>query len=121
MHIADTYNQIYDHISTHGDQLLAMEEKADFDMALSSIGRGNWHGLRGDKISDYRGFGKLQTTVIADILSIPDYYLSQQGYKRIPQMRGTAYIRMVNSLNGVKNPGGRELRLSSKIVTEPSP
>ena len=94
--IAWSYRTIYDglplHYEVHNPFRLA-EFKADFDQALSAIGRGKWTGINGSKISNYRGFGKLQKVVIADILD-------DLGYNQVPQMKGRAYRWMADFLNG---------------------
>ena len=76
------------------------EFKADFDMALSAIGRGHWTDIISGRLSDYRGFGKLQLMVVSDILGVPDGELEVLGYFQIPQMRGRAYSWMAKNLNG---------------------
>lgn len=75
------------------------EYKADFDRALSSIGRGKWEGLVSSDFGNYRHFGKQQRVIIADILGITDYKLKGLGFYEIPQLRGQAYSRMMDSLN----------------------
>ena len=69
------------------------EYKADFDQALSAIGKEKWQGITGDKLSDYKRFNKLQLSIIADILGNDD--------PMEPQMRGYAYRAMANYLNGL--------------------
>jgi len=91
--IAENYKTIYDglplYYEVHNPFKLA-EFKADFDQALSAIGRGKWTGINGSKISNYRGFGKLQKVVIADIIG---EYVTGNG--------GLAYRWMADFLNGV--------------------
>ena len=91
--IAENYKAIYDGLpwyhEVHNPFKLA-EFKADFDRALSAIGRGKWTGIKGFKISNYRGFGKLQKVVIADIIG---EYATGNG--------GLAYRWMADFLNGV--------------------
>jgi len=77
------------------------EYKADFDRALDDLGRGHWSG---DNISplfkSYRGFGRLQRIVIADIIGVEDSELEAMGFYSIPRLRGLAYWRMKQFLNG---------------------
>jgi len=83
------------------DPLQIAEYRADFDRALDAIGRGCWDGQIDDKdFWDFKFFGKLQRIVIADIYGIADEELEGRGFYRIPQMRGRAYRRMVECLNG---------------------
>ena len=81
------------------------EYKADFDMALSFIGKGGWRGLEDTDFRAYRYFGRAQQIVIADILGITDRKLEAYGFFQIPQLRGKAYYWMMNYLN--ENPYGR--------------
>jgi len=76
------------------------EFKADFDMALTYIGKGYWEGLGSIRFKDYRHFGKAQRIVIADIIGITEYELGAYGFYQIPQLRGKAYSWMMNYLNG---------------------
>lgn len=80
------------------------EYKADFDMSLSSIGRGEWRGLSSSSFRDYRYFGRLQRLIIADILHIEDNELRAFGFTDIPKLRGMAYYRMMRNLNDRKSP-----------------
>ena len=95
--IAWSYKTIYEglplYYEVHNPFKLA-EYKADFDRALSAIGRGRWTGINGSKISNYRHFGRLQRVVIADILD--DY----EPVYQVPQMKGRAYRWMADFLNG---------------------
>ena len=76
------------------------EFKADFDMALDSIGRGHWIGnIEEKEFRDFRYFGRLQRIVIADIYGIEDKELEGLGFVRIENMRGIAYSRMAHNLN----------------------
>lgn len=78
------------------------EYKADFDIALDSIGRGYWAGeLNGSNLADYKRFGYLQRIVIADILGKSNKELSGLGFYQISQLRGRAYRWMANRLNGL--------------------
>jgi len=76
------------------------EFKADFDTALSAIGRGHWTDIISGKLSDYRRFGKLQLTVISDILGVPDGELEGLGFYSVFRLRNLSYGRMVAYLNG---------------------
>ena len=75
------------------------EIKADFDMALSSIGPKPWMGWQGNSFDTYRNYGRLQRIVIADMLHIPDHKLSAYGFSNPRQKRGTAYRWMLDFLN----------------------
>ena len=76
------------------------EYKADFDMALNSIGRGHWAGqVNGSKLKDFRHFGRLQKVIICDILGIDSRELESQGFTKIPQLRGYGYYLMAKFLN----------------------
>ena len=46
--------------------------KADFDLALNSIGKGKWNGKIA-KFKSYDNFGVQQRVIIADILHVSDY------------------------------------------------
>ena len=102
--IALGYESIYSHLDlgmhtiTIMDRLI--EYKADFDLALSSIGRGYWDGLNEADFMSYSDCGKLQGVVIARILGIEDYELQSYGFYQVPQARGTAYRYMCQFLNG---------------------
>ena len=104
--IAENYKTIYDglplYYEVHNPFKLA-EYKADFDRALSAIGRGKWTGINGSKISNYRGFGKLQKVVIADIIGT---YVTGNG--------GLAYRWMANYLNGVPFRGSQTRFISKR-------
>lgn len=77
------------------------EYKADFDMALNEIGKGNWKGeIR--EFKAYKMFGRLQQVVIADIICFRDYDLVRLGFYRISNLKSIAYSRMVNFLNDGK-------------------
>lgn len=102
--IADSYMTIYECLTMPWNvEILNLyqivEYKADFDIALSGIGKQKWAGLSGMELRDYRYFGKLQKVVIAGILGISDYELQSQGFYQIPQLRGRAYSRMMEYLN----------------------
>lgn len=102
------------------------EYEADFENALSAIGRGYWNGVTGLKTSDYRDFGRLQKVVIADILlpgelhghnissSLADSELEGLGFYRIPQVRGYAYHLMSSRLNGKPHYGANTQFVSKR-------
>ena len=75
------------------------EYKADFDMALDSIGKGHWQDLYSIFFRSYRYYGKAQQVVIADVLGITDWELQAYGFYQIPQLRGKAYKWMADFLN----------------------
>jgi len=111
--IASSYDKIYDGISgiigdDITDEFSIAEYKADFDMALNAIGKGRWtSNIDEVEFNDYKGFGKLQLVVIADIYNIPDNELEARGFYNISQMKGTAYHLMADRLNGVPHHGTR--------------
>lgn len=84
-----------------GEPLSVMEFKADYDLALQSIGRGHWVGLTSLDFGYYKQYGKQQQTVIADILGMSDYELQGRGFYQIDQLRGSAYSRMLAFLNNL--------------------
>lgn len=88
-----------DIVARIGEPLSVMEFKADYDLALRSIGRGDWRGLTSPDFGYYKHFGKQQQTVIADLLGISDYELQGRGFYQIDQLRGSAYSRMLAFLN----------------------
>lgn len=95
--IAGNYDYLYADASWSTLYAIA-ESKADFDMALSSIGRGNWTGI-GRDFREYRYFGRLQQVVIARILDISDSYLESRGFHDVKGMRSKAFQRMRDKLN----------------------
>ena len=102
--VAENYTQLYDglsfkegHITT--DPWSLAEYKADFDMALRGIGRGNWVGEIIEEFKYYRNFGRLQRIIIADILGVGDSELVRVHFWDIPRLRGYAYYLMCKSLN----------------------
>jgi len=99
--VAKSYDSLYSDASWKLIYTVALL-KADFDRVLTSIGKGNWQGCTSHKFKDYKGFGKLQRIVIADILGIHDGELQGMGFYQLPQLRGRAYKRMVEVLNGQK-------------------
>ena len=76
--------------------------KADFDTALSSIGKGKWEGVTGEKFTNYKRYGRMQRIIIAQILGIADHELEGFGFYDIPKLRGLAYFRMLENLNDRK-------------------
>lgn len=89
--IAANYSTLYEGLPTLYDDITNQwslaEYKADFDQALSHIGKGYWTG----ELTDSRLFGKLQRIIIADI----------QGSPGINQrLRSYAYYLMCKHLNG---------------------
>lgn len=103
--IAESYANLYDGLPTLRGQIInpwvIAEYKADFDIALSKLGRGHWDdNLKAFKY--YRHFGRLQQIVIADILGIDDYELAHLGFYDITRLRGFAYYSMRTILNGGK-------------------
>lgn len=104
--IAANYTTIYEGLpvswKTEEYNLWSLAEfKADFDMALRSIGKGKWTGdIQGANFHSFIRYGRLQRIIIADIFGIDDYELGFQGFYNIPQCRGYGYYLMVKSLNG---------------------
>jgi hypothetical protein len=106
--IAANYEHIYQGISLINGELLnetqaLIEFKSDFDRALDELGRGDWYGEIDKPYQWYKYHGKLQRVVIADIYGIPDCELEREFYS-IPRLKGFAYRRMSNILNGIKRP-----------------
>ena len=80
-----------------------IEYKADFDMALTAIGRGYWDGrIEGKKFGMFKGFGRRQQMIIADIFGISNSELWRMGFYSIGKLRYRAYTEMANHLNGGK-------------------
>ena len=75
------------------------EFKADFDLALSSIGRTKWVGVGSPDFRSYRHYGRRQRAVIADIMGIYDDELQAWGFYNVPQLKGQAYGLMAEYLN----------------------
>lgn len=85
--------------------------RADFDVALSSLGK-RFEYL-GAPLKDYHGYNDLQLSVISDIVygvldeQIRDYAMEKDltslGKRYIIYMRGGAYRLMCKYLNGGKN------------------
>jgi len=102
--IAEGYDSLYEDgllLANHHISYLQSiaEYKADFDMSLDYIGRGNWQGLTSLNFRDYRHFGKLQRVIIACILGITNRSLEGWGFYDIPKLQGVAYFRMMEYLN----------------------
>ena len=92
------------------------EFKADFDMALDSIGRGHWSGnIEGKGFKDFRHFGRLQRIVIADIYGIEDRELEGLGFSQISRARGLAYKWMANHLNGIPFRGSQTRFVAKRL------
>ena len=111
--IAENYTSIYDGLELRPGHLITnpwalAEFRADFDVALQSIGKGKWTGnIDGRKFKDYHYYGRLQRIVIADIFGVTDSELEGLGFYSIPRLRGYAYYLMVCSLNGIDKGNGR--------------
>ena len=99
--IANAYDDIYEGIDNNShtitNPISIAEYKADFDIALSSIGPRQWQGITSFYLSNYKGFGRLQRVIIADILKL----------NTIPRLRGYAYHLMCDRLNGEPHHGTR--------------
>lgn len=119
--IAWCYVSIYDGIPALNYEITNLysiaEFKADFDLSLDAIGRGDWlEALRtedgkeveieGLEFKDFRGFGRLQRLVIADILGVSDNELEAGGFRDVGRLRGYAYSQMARYLNGKPLWGG---------------
>jgi len=102
--VADCYLSIYDGLILNWRAEIyeiwdIISYKIDFDRALSAIGREPWHGLISEEFKNYRHYGRLQRLVIADILQVTDGELAQ-SFRDIPKLKGIAYRRMADFLNG---------------------
>ncbi|GAH86163.1 unnamed protein product [marine sediment metagenome] len=112
--IAWCYVSVYDGIPALNYEITNLysiaEFKADFDLSLNAIGRGNWLGVlrtedgKGVEIEwlefkDFRGFGRLQKLVIADILGVSDNELEVGGFRDVARLRGYAYYLMKHFLD----------------------
>ena len=113
--IAKSYESIYEGLpvswkaEVYNPWAIA-EYKADFDVALDSIGKGHWKGeIDGSNLANYRQFGHLQQVVIADILG------KDLGFYQVAQLRGRAYRWMANCLNGL--PFGSQYTRSTKCIS----
>lgn len=106
--IGKSYLKIYDGLPRLGWELTNPQELAeliaDFDMALSSLGR-KWEFSDGS-FSHYRQFSKTQRVVIADILDVGDIELLRHRFYDIPKLRRIAYSGMCRFLNGASTNGG---------------
>ena len=111
--IAENYTSLYEGLEFRSGHLIVnpwslAEFKADFDVALLSIGKGRWTGnITRHKFKDYHYSGRLQRIIIADIFGISDYELEGLGFYSIPRLRGYAYYLMVCSLNGIDKGNGK--------------
>lgn len=114
--IARHYESIYDGIPIlcFGDKSYSYEikvleyyqiaeYKADFDIALDTLGKGKWPvDIDRHDFGDFRrGYGRRQQTVIANIYGEPDRTLEQWGLYDISHLKNLAYNRMAAYLNGV--------------------
>ena len=101
--IAENYSSLYEGLPTRHGELVnpwaLAEFKADFDLALQSLGRGNWMGDIDRTFKDYNNFGQLQRIIIADIMGIETNTLEGQGFYNIPKFKAYAYRLMVKYLN----------------------
>lgn len=101
--IAEGYRAIYEGLALSWrsevvNEWSLAEYKADFDMALNSIGKGRWTGdIRNKQFEDYRHYGRLQRVVIADIYDIED--LEKLHFRDVDFMKRRAYGQMAASLN----------------------
>lgn len=102
--IAENYVSLYDGLSFRENSLLThpleiAEYKADFDNALSRIGRGQWSGQPSNEFKEYTGYGRLQRIVIADIMGVTDTELARLKFDDIIGLKGIAYSKMCERLN----------------------
>ena len=101
--IAENYIELYEGLPTLNSEIMnpfeLAEYKADFDMALSSLGYKKWE-LNSLEFKHCHGFGKLQRIVIADILRVKDAELLRCGFYDLSELRNMAYARMKRFLNG---------------------
>ena len=102
--IAENYIPIYEGLPLSYGEVVTnpwalAEFRADFDTALNNIGKGKWTG-RISQFKDYHYFGWLQQIIVADILGVSDHTLTVYGFRDIAGLRGYAYYRMANFLNG---------------------
>lgn len=104
--IVQNYSTIYDGLPLSLSEEVTnpwalAEYKADFDMALKGIGKGEWSGqISGCRFKEFKGYGRLQQIIIADILNIDERQLVGLGFWDIPRLRGYAYYLMCQQLNG---------------------
>ncbi len=102
--VASVYETVYDGLIIAeyrvGNPWSIAEFKADFDVALNAIGRGEWRGLTSYDFNAYKGFSRRQRVVIAWILDITDYELMGRGFTEVRMLRHRAFKDMVRFLNG---------------------
>ena len=102
--IASSYDNIYGGLpllrGEITDPFAIAEFRADFDLALNSIGRGKWNGVTSGNFKDYRHLGRLQRIIIADVMGINDWKLEGLGFFDSARLRGYAYSLMAKYLNG---------------------
>lgn len=102
--IAENYIELYEEGLSfrEGDVITnsfsIAEYHADFDQALSSLGK-KWE-LKGLSFKDYRHYNKFQRIVVADILGVSDEELKRLRFRDIIELRKIAYGRMKLFLNG---------------------
>lgn len=98
--LADNYCNYFEDITFNN-----VSSKIDFDMALDAIGKGHWTGKLDEivKFGQFRGFGRMQQVVIADIVGIKDWELERLGFYNIDWLRRSAYRKMADHLNGKRN------------------
>ena len=113
--IACNYEYLYS--DAHQAELfMVAETKADFDMALSAIGKGNWQGITSRNFGDYKAFGRRQRVIIATILEISDRKLMTWGFKDPKTLRSRSYHEML----AVLNVGQRKFRESATFENDQS-
>jgi len=108
--IAGNYTKIYQGIGNITNPFNIAEYKADFDTALNRLGRGHWDGNILDGYDEvirefgyftrYRGYGKLQICIIADIYGATDRELERRGIWNPDKLKPMAYGYLVSVLNG---------------------
>lgn len=105
--IAKSYGNIYDGLPLSHSEITnpfaIAEFRADFYLALNSIGRGKWDGVISGKFRTYRHLGKLQRIIIADVMGLNDWELEGLGFFDVARLRGYAYYLMCIFLNGGEN------------------
>ena len=102
--IAENYSDIYSGLplswktEVYNPWLIA-EYKADFDRALSALGKGHWNNNHSSEFKNYKHFGRLQQIIIADIIGIKDDELEGLGFYNLLSLRRYAYWLMIQYLN----------------------
>ena len=95
--LAGNYERLYEF--PESDMRSIAEFKADFDIALDSIGHGHWTGLVSRRFNDYHHFGRRQRVIIARIIGIHDYHLQSWGFPEPRKLRSRAFHDMLRKLN----------------------